>query len=135
MSHHLIFYDGECGLCDLAVQFVIQRDVNKLFFFAPLQGKTASNLLQGIPAEYKNSDSLILIEDFQSDHPKISILAKGALRICSLLGGALTPLGWLYSLPAPLTNWAYRLVARNRHRLFPLQCTLPTKENASRFLP
>src|SRR3954447_10402285 len=36
-----IFYDGDCGLCDRGIRFVLNRDLGgKAFRFAPLQGDT-----------------------------------------------------------------------------------------------
>lgn len=133
---HLVFYDGHCGFCDSVVQFLIQVDKKKLFAFAPLQGETAARLLANLPPEMKNEDSLVLIEDYQSNNPKTFILAKGATRIAWLLGGPWVLLGWLSFMPGFLIDWGYRLVARNRHRLFSsTQCVVPTAQERGRFLP
>lgn len=130
---HLLFYDGECGLCDHAVQFLLWADTDQKFVFAPLQGTTAANLLQHLPKEI---DSLVLVENFQGPDQKFYVLGKGALRICWLLGGAWKLLGSISFLPGFLYNWLYRLIARNRHLFFSTdQCILPSLENRHRFLP
>lgn len=49
MHEHLVFYDGECGLCDRVVQTLLKVDTHERFVFAPLQGKTAEKLLQDLP--------------------------------------------------------------------------------------
>lgn len=41
----IIFFDGVCNLCDSFVNFVYERDSYRQFFYAPLQGKTARDLL------------------------------------------------------------------------------------------
>lgn len=136
MAAHLVFYDGKCGFCDHAVQFIIKKDKKEQFAFAPLQGKTAEEKLRDLPQSIKNEDSLILIENFQSPTPKIYILGKGALRICWLLGDVLSMLGILSWLPSWCVDWAYKIVARNRHRFFANDtCTLPTPQTRHRFLP
>ncbi len=133
---HLVFYDGTCGLCDRIVQILLKIDEHQRFVFAPLQGQTADKYLQNLPPEFKNVDSLILIENYRSSQPKTYVLAKGALRIAWLLGGVWVFVGWLSFLPAFLFNWAYRLVARNRHRFFPqTECLLPQPNQRERFLP
>ena len=116
---HLVFYDGNCGLCDRVVQFVFKEDKNQLFVFAPLQGETASRFLRNLPPEIRFTDSLILIENYRSSYPRVSILAKGALRIGWLLGWPWMMAGLLSFLPGWMFDWAYRLVAANRHRFFP----------------
>lgn len=131
MPKHLIFYDGSCGLCDHAVQFTLKRDQRGLFAFAPLQGETAKKMLREVPPE----DSLVLIEDYTS-HPRIYQLGKGAFRILWLLGGVWAFLGLISFLPSFLYDWAYRLVAKHRHRFFNTPtCQLPDPTQKERFLP
>lgn len=134
--HHLMFYDGECGLCDHIVQFLLSVDKHQRFLFAPLQGTTAQQVLADLPAEYKQIDSLVLVENFESPDQRFYVLGKGALRICWLLGGFWKIPGLLSFLPAFLYDWAYRLVARNRKRLFSdAVCPLPSPSERNRFLP
>ena len=133
---HLIFYDGNCGLCDHMVQFVFQKDIQQQFAFAPLQGKTASLYLKSLPAEMRFIDSLILIENYRSSYPRVYMLSQGALRIAWLLGWPWILIGWLFIFPAWTFDWIYRLVARNRHRLFKqTQCFIPPTHQKERFLP
>ena len=42
---NLIFFDGVCGLCNRFVNLLIEADKNNVLKFAPLQGKTAVELL------------------------------------------------------------------------------------------
>lgn len=133
---HLIFYDGQCGLCDKIVQFVLKQDKKKDFIFAPLQGATAAVVLKDLPADMKNEDSLVLVENYQEPDQKFYLLGQGAFRICWLLGGAWPLLGWISFLPPFLYNWGYRIVARNRHRFFSSDsCVIPDRSSAARFLP
>ncbi len=133
---HLVFYDGQCGLCDLTVQTLLQLDKHHRFVFAPLQGTTAAHYLQSLPLELKSVDSLILIENYKSQDNHIYALSQAVFRICWLLGGGWKLAGLLAFLPPFLFDWAYRLVARNRHRFFPqTQCVLPPPNQKERFLP
>lgn len=137
MGQHLVFYDGTCGFCSSIVQCILQYDKNKIFDFAPLQGSTAANVLKDLPEEMKDLDSLVLIENYKTNDKKFYVQGEGALRIAWLLEGLLSLLGifnWI--IPAPLSNWGYRLVARNRHRLLRNSaCKIPTPETKDRFLP
>lgn len=136
MAKHLVFYDGECGFCDFIVQFIINQDSHELFDFAPLQGTTAAKMLKQLPPEIVNKDSLILIENYQSPDQQVYVLGKGALRISWLLGGIWAIPGILSFLPSFLYDWGYRLVAKNRKKLFKnASCVIPTKEKKDRFLP
>ncbi len=131
---HLVFFDGECGLCDFVVKFILKHDRKKVFLFAPLQGTTAKNKLKELDEKVKQADSLILIENFGTANEKVLLFGKGALRIAWYLGGIFTPLGALSFLPSAPFDFLYRIVARNRKKIFGETCTLPTKETESRFL-
>lgn len=136
MYQHLVFYDGACGFCDCSVRFLMRIDKKQLFAFAPLQGETAAKMLTSVHPQYKNLDTLILIENYW-ENPKIYLEAKAVFRICWLLGGGWSLLGLLSFLPSFLMNWGYRLVARNRY-LFGLKttsCPVPPKGQEKRFLP
>ncbi|MCE2982403.1 MAG: DUF393 domain-containing protein [Parachlamydia sp.] len=132
---HLVFYDGECGICDQFVQFLLKHDRKKSFVFAPLQGLTAQVTLEALPAKYKNLDTLILIEDYKTS-PKMFIQAKAVFKIFWQLGHLWALLGLLSFLPSYFFDWGYRLFARNRHRLTnKIECVVPTKSQRERFLP
>lgn len=131
---HLVFYDGECGFCDMSVQFLLNIDSAELFAFAPLQGSTAkellSNQLQGF-----EPDTLVLIENYQSKDSTTYIYAQAVFRICWLLGGWWRLIGWLCFFPPFLFNWAYRLFARHRYLFGRNVCHLPDRADKERFLP
>lgn len=135
-GQHLLFYDGQCGLCDRVVQLLLKLDRKRLFVFAPLQGPTAADRLKGLPAEYRQVDSIVLIEKFRQSNAQTYVMSQAVWRICWLLGGPWTLLGWLYLLPGWVFDWGYRLVARNRHWLLPQrECVLPDPAQRDRFLP
>jgi predicted DCC family thiol-disulfide oxidoreductase YuxK len=133
---HLLFYDGECGLCDRMVNFVLKADQRKVFLFAPLQGKTAELELKNLPPEKKDIDSLILIENYGTEQAEITTHGKGALRVLWLLGGCWKLIGWKSFLPSGFFDALYRFVAKNRHRFFSKEsCRLLKSSERERFLP
>lgn len=136
MVKNLVFYDGQCGLCDQVVQFLLRVDTQGKFIFAPLQGSTAAVILKDMPAEYKSADSVVLVENYQSSDQKFYVLGKAAFRILWILGGAWSLPGWISFLPSFLYDWGYCIVARNRHYFFPQdKCVLPDPKLKDRFLP
>ncbi len=106
MPDFVIFFDGECPLCNRAVRFLASRDKKEKFAYAPLQGETAKKTFGQPPA----LDTLVLVE---GNRPLY--YGKGALRICWYLGGAWRLLGALSFLPTLLADGIYRLIAKNRH--------------------
>lgn len=124
---NIVFFDGECGLCDLSVRFLLKRDKKNRFLFAPLQGETAKK------HQILDSDSVALLEEEKTLYRE----GEAALRILWLLGGAFTLPGSLYFLlPKCVVNGCYRVIAKNRHFLFSKEkCTLPETVDPSRFIP
>ncbi len=131
----VVFYDGQCGLCDRVVQFLLKADPKGLFLFAPLQGETAEKKLQQLPKEIRTADTLILIENYDSPEEVVYIYGKAAFKILWALGGFWAIPGLLSFLPGFMYDWIYRLVARNRKRLFGEACMIPPSEEKNRFLP
>lgn len=123
----IVFYDGTCSFCNWAVQWLLWADGRQRFVFAPLDGKTASELLDPAPSR----DSLVLLEQSSG-----SCLMEGAavLRICWLLGGPWAVPGLLHFLPSLPFDMAYRLVARNRYRLFSKDKSCRVPSDSTRFL-
>ncbi len=133
MNKHLVFYDGRCGLCDRIVQFILSKDREGRFLFAPLEGETAKKY--HFPPKVKDADSLILIENLGSDE-RIYLFSKAAFRIFWHLGGVWRLFGWLGFFPGFIFNWAYHLIAHLRYRLFgKVVCKIPDPDLKDRFLP
>lgn len=127
----ILFFDGVCGLCSKAVDFVLVRDYQQAIKFAPLQGDTARSLLT--PGDVQNLNTMILWVKGRSYRK--SAAAVRVLWRLSLGWKILGTLLWL--IPLPLRNLGYTLVARNRYRFFGKKetCRLPTPAERLRFLP
>lgn len=129
MKQQILFFDGVCNLCNAFVDFLIQRDKEAKFTFAPLQGETAARLLPAhIPAQLK---SVVLYQDGKTWEK-----SDAALVVLTELGGiwGLAKIFWL--LPRVFRDAIYEFVAANRYKLFGKRetCRLPTPAEKSRFL-
>ncbi len=112
------------------MQFIIKNDQEAYFQFASIQSEAGKALL----VEYKvpeNIDSVILIEQ-----GKAYFESTAALKICRKLDG-LWPVCFVFIfLPLFIRNTVYRIVAKNRYRLFGRKkvCLMPTPVQRKRFL-
>lgn len=125
----IIFFDGVCVLCNGFVDFVLQRDAERLFKVAPLQGETAKSTL---PEELKKN----LITVVLWSQGQCFVRSDAALMILQQLGGAYALFRVFWIVPGPLRDLAYRLVASRRYQWFGKKdsCRLPTAEERARFL-
>jgi predicted DCC family thiol-disulfide oxidoreductase YuxK len=117
----LMLYDGLCGVCNNAVQWVIHRDHADRFCFAPQQSALAAEILsrRGIDrvAMLKNN-SVYLVLDAGSEHERVLTQSDVTVNLLLLLGGRWRVFGKiLRAVPRFVRNSAYRMFARNRYRL------------------
>jgi predicted DCC family thiol-disulfide oxidoreductase YuxK len=136
----LMIFDGLCGLCNRAVQWVVRRDHSDRFRFVPQQSALAAAILSrhGIDREAMlKSNSVYLVLDFGSDHERLLAQSDVTVNLLLRLGGRFRVFGIvLRAVPAFLRNAAYRLFARNRYRLTGRYdvCPLPTDAERKKFL-
>ena len=133
MGEHLVFYDAECPLCNKAVRYILEIDTHKRFFFAPLNGRTAGEILVGPNERYKRADTIVLVEDYQSTSRQFWIRSRAILRVYWLVGDGWGIVGWLSFLPGWVGDLFYRWVAYHRHK-FKFKGN-PDLGHKDRFLP
>ena len=106
----IVFFDGDCLLCQAAVKWLNRMDDGDRLTFASLQGKTAK--IYGIDL---SDDSMAFIE-----RGEIYRSCEAARRAFWHAGGmaGVCLAGLLTLLPITLRNWGYQWVAKNRKRLF-----------------
>ena len=126
----VILFDGECVFCDHSVQFILKRDVEKVFQFASLQSDVGQQLLKQYNVD-SSMDSIVVI--YQE---KAYTQSDAAIVIAQQFKGFWRMLGVVKVLPKWLRDKMYVVIAKNRYRLFGKMetCRIPTKEERSRFL-
>ena len=104
MVENVIYYDGECGLCHLAVRFILRVDSKSKFYFSPL-----SNLDNNL----KNIDSIILKKG-----NKVFYEGQAVIMIFKNIDNKWNYLAKVLNLiPINVLDAAYRWVSRNRAKI------------------
>jgi predicted DCC family thiol-disulfide oxidoreductase YuxK len=132
-AHHVLFYDGECGLCDRFVQRVLDADKSDRFRLAPLQGSYAKHVLaeRGVVFEPGEQQTVyVLTRDGE-------LLDRSDAVLFTLSELGLT--GWWRAakiFPRPLRELGYRAVARTRFGIFGKAdaCRVPGPGVADKFI-
>jgi predicted DCC family thiol-disulfide oxidoreductase YuxK len=126
----VILYDGVCVFCSRWVRFVARRDVDRRFRFTAIQSGYGTRLALAFGIDPGDPDTNAAIHGgvayFKSD---------AALMVLSHLRGWRWA-GALRSVPKPLRDLCYSLVARNRYRIFGKYqaCFLPDASLQARVL-
>lgn len=131
-GHGVVLFDGVCNFCNGYVNYVIDHDPADYFRFASLQSAAGSALAARHGIDVNELSTVVFIAD-----DKAYTRSGAVLRICGKLRGPMRLLSPLLIVPAPLRDFGYRLVAKNRYRLFGKReaCRLPTESDRARFLP
>lgn len=126
----LLVYDGSCGFCARSVQFILRHERRHDLLFVPRDSQFGQELRRRFNLE--SVESMLWIDGDQA-----FIESDATLHAARYVGGIWSALATIGSLvPAPLRNWAYRLIARNRQRISSgmNMCLAPTVEQRARFL-
>lgn len=128
-EHSTVLFDGVCNFCNGSVNFIIARDRDDRFRFAPLQSEYGREQVERFGLE--ELDSIVLVEDGRA-----YAHSTAALRIARGLGFPWSWLAVLLYVPKFIRDPFYRLFARYRYVLFGKQdqCMIPTPEVRGKFL-
>jgi predicted DCC family thiol-disulfide oxidoreductase YuxK len=126
----IIFFDGECNLCNGFVDLILQIDPEQKFYLAPLQGKTAKQYLPPLPT---NPEDWAIA---YFDGKNIAQASDACLQICAELGGVWSIFTLARPMPQDFRDWLYRIVASNRYNWFGQRsCRTMSFAKSSPFLP
>ena len=135
-SNPIVLYDGVCGLCNRAVQFLLKRDRHDRLRFASLQSDFAAELLNRHGLDHKDLDTVyVVLNHGQADE---TLLAKSdaILFFDRAIGGVwnIARLGKI--IPRPIRNWLYDFIARHRYQVFGKyeSCLLPDPRQQHKFI-
>ncbi len=129
-NKHLIFFDGDCGICNFWIQWILERDKKDQFMFASLQSDFGQKFLAERGLNTKVFNTLYLWKPGQYYHEKSSAV----LKIANLLGGVykLSAIGNL--VPSYLSDKLYDIVSKNRMKIANQKCYLPTPHQRAKFI-
>jgi len=129
--HPIVLFDGECRFCNGWVKFLLRRDKQDVFRFAPLQSDAAKSLLSSAMPAGQIPDSVIVVEG-----DSVYTHSSAVLRICKHLGGGWALFRLLLVVPSPLRDALYRFIAKRRYAWFGREqsCMMPTEETKRKFI-
>jgi predicted DCC family thiol-disulfide oxidoreductase YuxK len=133
-AYPVVVYDGVCLLCSRWVRFLLQRDPQRQFRFASVQSESGRQLMLAHGLDPDTPLSLLLVENGRG-YTDTDAIAR-VLRRLGLLPWTAVSFG-IRAMPHVLRDPLYRVVARNRYRLFGRseQCFVPSEQQRAQFMP
>jgi len=127
---HIVFFDGECGVCNFWVQWILERDKKDQFMFSSLQSDFGQKFLSERGLETKQFNTLYLWKP----HRYYLVKSKAVLKIANLLGGIynISVMGKL--IPAFISVKVYDKISENRMKLSAQKCFLPDQHQKKKFI-
>jgi len=125
----IIFFDGECGLCNKAIDLIIRVDTSKKIYFSSLQSPFAIRFFKHRVITIK-LDTIYFyhrqrIYDRSAAIKQILLCLKGFWYIIGL---------FIVLIPKPIADYIYRHIAANRFKLFgKTTCRIPTLAERNQF--
>ena len=134
MAPAVILYDGVCGFCDRTVRFVLQRDRDARFRFAPLQSAYAGDVLARHGRDAQDLDTVSLVLEPDSPTERVLVKSDAVCAIFDRLGGVWRIAALARWLPRKIRDAAYDAFASRRYRWFGRfdECPLPSPELRAR---
>jgi predicted DCC family thiol-disulfide oxidoreductase YuxK len=127
---NILFYDGDCALCNHCVQYVVKHEKGEELLFSSLQSDFAKQELAKHQYDFSQINTMVLIKDND-----VYFKSSAALTLNKFLKA---PYSWSYALiifPKFFRDRIYDIVARNRKKWFRKEfCFVPDEKMKKRFL-
>ncbi|WP_027387849.1 thiol-disulfide oxidoreductase DCC family protein [Chryseobacterium gregarium] len=129
-NKHIVFFDGDCGVCNFWVQWILERDKQDQFLFASLQSDFGQKFLSERNLDTKVFNTLYLWKPNEYYLEK----SRAVLKIANVLGGIYKLSGIAKIIPKSLSDTVYDTVSKNRMKLANQKCYLSTPQERKKFI-
>jgi predicted DCC family thiol-disulfide oxidoreductase YuxK len=102
----IVFYDGDCGLCQRSIKFLYKADKKKKLFFAPLNGMTYKQIYGAEPTPLTTVKLYYNKKTFEK--------SLAILKLSLILGGFYKILYFFIIVPAFIRDFIYDQIALKR---------------------
>ena len=128
----LVLFDGVCNLCNSSIIYIIKRDKNDIFRFAPLQSEIGQKILDTYQIDPSKTDSILLY----TPNKGLFSRSTAVLKIASKLSFPTNLHAVFLIVPAFIRNVVYNFIAKNRYKWYGKKesCMIPTPELKQKFL-
>lgn len=128
-ENYILFYDGDCGLCNRSIQFILKNEKSNNISFCKLQSNYTEHFFS------KHNETLPDLTTFYFfDHKKIYKKSEAFFKVIPHLKWYYRPLLLCSILPKKVTDFIYDWISKRRKTISKEYCFIPTKETKERFI-
>lgn len=135
VGDRVVLFDDVCVLCSAWANFLLKNDTDAVFRLASVQSPAGQAILQAFDEPLTDFTTMYLLE-VGAKQSKLYFHSTAFIRVVGRLPlpWRAASAGWL--IPRPVRDVLYRLVARNRYKLFGKReaCYVPSAADKGRFL-
>ncbi|WP_299888011.1 thiol-disulfide oxidoreductase DCC family protein [uncultured Lacinutrix sp.] len=133
MKTNIVFFDGECAMCNGLVLFILEKDKSLKMNFISLQTKKAEDLLLKNDIVINNKKITTI---YYLSNGKIKSHSDAIISIFYDLGSLWKVFITLKIIPKKIRDLVYRFISKNRYLFFGKQesCKLLSIENRNRII-
>lgn len=125
----ILFYDGQCGLCNRSIQLILRHEKSSKVYFSPLQSAFAKEVLN---LNASNDQQFTTI--YFKTEDKVLIKSAAAFALLPYLKWYWQPMRIFQLLPTKWTDHLYSFISRRRTKLVSSYCLVPTEAQVERFI-
>jgi predicted DCC family thiol-disulfide oxidoreductase YuxK len=131
----VLLYDGVCGFCHGAVQFILRVDRRGELRFAALDSPFARDVVARHPT-LEGVDSVVFVDEPGLPGERVHVRSAAALRVTEYLGWPWQALRVTGLVPSSARDWLYDRFAAIRYSVFGKldSCPIPPPEVRDRFI-
>lgn len=129
MEKPIVFYDGDCGLCNRSVAFVLKHEKAQVIHFAAIQSEFTINIFKKNNWETPDLSTVYFYEK-----GTLNQKSTAALKIGRYLKA---PRSWMIAfliVPRFIRDGVYNFIAKRRKRISKGYCVMPKPGDKERFL-
>jgi predicted DCC family thiol-disulfide oxidoreductase YuxK len=137
----LVLFDGQCGLCNRAVRWLLRRDRQDRLRFAPSDSPKFAAVMDRYRAAAEDSqegpETILVVRDLGGAKERVLLRSDAVLALLGELSQPWQAVGAVLRwVPRPLRDAGYRLIARWRYRIWGRleSCPMPAAEERGRFV-
>jgi predicted DCC family thiol-disulfide oxidoreductase YuxK len=126
---NIVFYDGDCGFCNWAVQFVLKWERKPEILFSAFQSEFAKKFFKENNAPEPDFSTFYFYTNY-------TLLSKssGALQVIRFLKFPFPLLQILRIIPICFRDRMYDAIAKRRQKIAKNYCFVPDLEQRKRFI-